>query len=499
MPWYGRGSVRTSITTLLARPDARWALLVVLVLAVVYGSTLCPTVYWYDSAELAGLARSLGVPHPPGYPLYTLIAHAFTWLPGEPALGVNVMSLVFGLASALACFGLGRAAGVRSSAAAVAALTLGVGRATWWNSVVAEVYMPGLTFTLGAMLLLLHAVRRNSLRMLWAAALVGGLGVGVHMSIATFGLGYLLLVASFGARVERGRDLVTLWASGWRTRAVALGGSALATALGLLVFLYVPLRTRAPDGSIDWAQAGRVISGGRFKALFLEDYELLERLGLVWRSFSDELSAVGLALAAVGLVVVGRRAPRVAAAFGLAIAGNVGFFLDYAVHDIEVFFLPSIALAAVLMGAGLDALARGLESRRVPHAVAVAGMLALPITSAVAHREHCDLSETTEVRDYAQRLIAEMPPRAQIVLYDLPFEWKRSAVLLYVREGLGLRGDVVIRRRLPLPALEAQVRAGVPLYGVVALKRVVSRPGLVMVPEGVLWRIRVDEAEPSPP
>ena len=53
--------------------------------AILYGLTLCPTVYWYDSAEFAASAASLGVPHPPGYPLYTLIAHVFTWLPGEPA------------------------------------------------------------------------------------------------------------------------------------------------------------------------------------------------------------------------------------------------------------------------------------------------------------------------------------------------------------------------------------------------------------------------------
>ena len=32
----------------------------------VFLSTACPTVYWYDSAEMATAAATLGIPHPPG-------------------------------------------------------------------------------------------------------------------------------------------------------------------------------------------------------------------------------------------------------------------------------------------------------------------------------------------------------------------------------------------------------------------------------------------------
>ena len=43
----------------------------------VYVLTLCPTVYVEDSAEFATAAAVFGVPHPPGYPLYTLLAGLF--------------------------------------------------------------------------------------------------------------------------------------------------------------------------------------------------------------------------------------------------------------------------------------------------------------------------------------------------------------------------------------------------------------------------------------
>ena len=62
---------------------------------VLYLLTLCPVVFWYDSAEYVTAAVTLGIPHPPGYPLYTLLGHVFTWLPLDSALAVNGMSATF--------------------------------------------------------------------------------------------------------------------------------------------------------------------------------------------------------------------------------------------------------------------------------------------------------------------------------------------------------------------------------------------------------------------
>lgn len=63
----------------------------------VFMLTLCPTVYVGDSGEMIAAAYSLGIPHPPGYPLFTIIAHLFTLLPlGTIAYRVNLLSAFFG-------------------------------------------------------------------------------------------------------------------------------------------------------------------------------------------------------------------------------------------------------------------------------------------------------------------------------------------------------------------------------------------------------------------
>ena len=65
-----------------------------------YVFTLAPTVTLEDSGEFITVAYHLGVPHFSGYPLWCLVAHAFTTLPwGSVAERVHLVSAVFGAAS----------------------------------------------------------------------------------------------------------------------------------------------------------------------------------------------------------------------------------------------------------------------------------------------------------------------------------------------------------------------------------------------------------------
>ena len=68
----------------------------------VYLITLCPTVYVGDSGEFTTAAYTLGITHPPGYPLYVLLGKIFTLIIpfGNIAYRINLMSAFFG---ALSC------------------------------------------------------------------------------------------------------------------------------------------------------------------------------------------------------------------------------------------------------------------------------------------------------------------------------------------------------------------------------------------------------------
>lgn len=63
----------------------------------IYLKTLNPTVTFIDSGELSAAASTLGIAHPTGYPLFTLLGYIFTILPisQSEVYNLNVMSAFF--------------------------------------------------------------------------------------------------------------------------------------------------------------------------------------------------------------------------------------------------------------------------------------------------------------------------------------------------------------------------------------------------------------------
>src|SRR6185295_6824657 len=86
----------------LSRPVDRWAFAITAVLVFFgYLYTLAPDMTLEDSGELAVGSFYAGVPHPPGYPVWTIYTWLFTLLPiSNIAYRVGLSSAVAG---ALAC------------------------------------------------------------------------------------------------------------------------------------------------------------------------------------------------------------------------------------------------------------------------------------------------------------------------------------------------------------------------------------------------------------
>ncbi|MDA0322955.1 MAG: DUF2723 domain-containing protein [Verrucomicrobia bacterium] len=195
---------------------------------VVYIATLAPTVTLEDSGELAVAADYLGVPHPPGYPIWTLLAWIFQALTGfvsfrghpNPAWGAALLSAVSGAAAvgviAMLASRSGsdllRAVSHRASetndgasgtpgadalawcAGVAAALLFAFSPVMWSQSVIVEVY--ALNALLLALILLLcyQWLWRPSPRLLMWTALLFGLGLTNYQVLLLVGLTLLAVV-----------------------------------------------------------------------------------------------------------------------------------------------------------------------------------------------------------------------------------------------------------------------------------------------------------------
>ncbi len=92
----------TPSESLDTRPPYRWACATFAAVLVVYLVTLAPTTAFWDTAEYIAAAKVLGIPHPPGNPLFTLMAHVWGLLPlaTDYAVRINLFAAVTSAAGA---------------------------------------------------------------------------------------------------------------------------------------------------------------------------------------------------------------------------------------------------------------------------------------------------------------------------------------------------------------------------------------------------------------
>lgn len=86
-----------------ARPPYLLAMVAGLAVLSLYVITLAPSIGFWDSGEYATAAHTLGIPHPPGSPLFVLLAHAWDVLLSPsglpPAVRINLFSAFLSAAS----------------------------------------------------------------------------------------------------------------------------------------------------------------------------------------------------------------------------------------------------------------------------------------------------------------------------------------------------------------------------------------------------------------
>ena len=163
----------------------------------IYLKTMAPSVSFWDCGEFIACATTLGVPHPPGSPLFVLIGRLFSFIPitSDVAFRVNLVSVfTSALSVSLIYLVTVRLIGLRSGrearisahiGGAVGSLSLAFSSTFWLNATEAEVYGFSMLFTsLGLYLALVWVERHNepwSDRLLLFIAYLFGLGGGVHL------------------------------------------------------------------------------------------------------------------------------------------------------------------------------------------------------------------------------------------------------------------------------------------------------------------------------
>ena len=396
--------------------ELRLALLVAIVAEAVYLLTLAPTVTSEDSGELITAAYRLGIAHPPGFPLWCLLARGFCLLPfAEPAYSVNLMSSVFGAATAGLVFLVCRQLRFPVGPSIAGALCLAFSRRFWSQAVITEVYTLNTALLAATILLLLLWSRSARRKFLYLAAAAFGLGLTNHyVLMLVVAPALLLFVVLTDARAVRSVRIVS----------IALG----IVCATLLLYAYLPLAaaTNPPlnwgDPS-NWERFVHHVTRGQYRSL-----ELVESipfstkvqfgrhfLSLLWLQFT------GIVLLPLGLLGLGvlRRTRHAALLLGGIVLLNTAVLIAV-LHftfeaenrsRVEEYYLPAYLCIAVLLAAGLTRIHEAMASTR-GRKVVLAACVAAPLIPLATHWRANDMSEYYLAYDYSREILESLEPDA---------------------------------------------------------------------------------------
>ncbi len=460
-------------------------LLIAASFSILYFFTLAPDILPADSGEFQLVAAELGVAHPPGFPLYTMLANLMTRLPLEAtaAYKVNLLSVITSVLTLILVYLAVYQLTGSIAAGIIGSLALGGATTFWAQATTANIRSLTGFFTALALYFLLkttgYSIRsgnqktsldaQNSIsqerlsgkRMTLFLALFFlaiGLGITHHGSlvfIATFFILFLLLVQPTYLAPRR-----------WPIILLAAG-------VGLATLLYLPIRGAAgafgaPD---DLNSMGGFLNhvlarGFRGDLLYFDDLGILwERLKVMGNVFAFQFPPFLLAAIVAGMAIMIWRRRLLA----LLIGGSMALFTlvaaIYRAPQTVEYLLPAYVLAVVSIGylAGV-AKKVGLTSK-VSRTNRVIGRYLAPILIALLlvaalgqfvdrYPSYSILHRDTTARDYAQPLLEQAPDKALILA-----DWHWATPLWYLQEVEGLRPDVEVQFVFPTAEAYAQTWA----------------------------------------
>ena len=458
---------------------------VFLIALLLYSWTLAPTVTLTDSGELIVVAHGLGVAHPPGFPLWVILAHLASLVPlGNVAVRINFSSALFAaLASSILTLVVAelmittpylptwkkrsaqqkkKAEDSRIGQLLICAPALGAGllmafsRTLWSYATIAEVYTLNTLLILVVLFLMLRwrrcivADRRDAGQAitthdgwLYAAALTFGLALGVHH--VTVGL-VLPAVAVIVYRTEGLR----FFASRRLVCAALISVGAL-----VAVYAYLPFAaSRSPV--INWGNPRSVqeiwwhITGRQYRVFLsftpkMMGAQFFEFCKMASREFGPAWLPLPLVFAFAGIGSAFKRDGTTFWFLLFIVIANLAYDLSYQIaEDKDAYYLPVFISIAIAAGFGIRWLIQLAVSKSmsVTRSYLVAAT-AILLTSATAFAANWPVNNRRDyfiAYDYVENLFSTIEPNGLLLTQD----WQVASPMFYAQEIEQRRRDVKV-------------------------------------------------------
>jgi hypothetical protein len=462
----------------------------------VYSWTLAPTVTLVDSGELIVVSHGLGVAHPPGFPLWVILAHLASLVPlGNVAVRINFSSALFAaLASAMLTLVVAelmitasylskwkqskrreqqsKKAGDDSgmSRLLVFAPALGAGllivfsRTLWFYATITEVYALNALLIVVIFFLMvrwrrcivaerMHIGRPTNVRQitgpitsydayLYAAALVFGLALGDHHVTVGLTLPALAVIVyrTEGVRFFTSRRLLY---------------AALISIAGLVaVYAYLPFAaSRSPV--INWGNPRSLqeiwwhITGRQYRVFLsftpkIMGQQFVEFCRMALREFGVAWLPLPLVLALAGFAGAYKRDRTTFWFLLFIVISNLAYDLSYEIaEDKDAYYLPVFISISIAAAYGIRWLIQNATLKfKAPslYWIATIAVLVTSATAFAANRPFNNRRRYFIAHDYVENLLSTIEPNGLLLTQD----WQVVSPMFYAQEIEQRRPDVKV-------------------------------------------------------
>jgi len=425
-------------------------------LLAVYVATLAPSVVGGDSGELTAAALTGGVPHPPGYPLFAMLARLFAALPLGHSLAwrVNLLSATStALAAGLVCAVVQLWTDEAAPGLAAAAL-FGTNSVVWLHATSAEVFGLNALFVASTVLLWLCAERSAARRFVFGLCFVSGLAMCNHHTFVFVGAPLVLR---------------SLWVARRRLYVSGIAASIALGLCGLLPYVYLSLASRASAG-VSWGDqtslGGLVahvlrLNYGTFSmgqasrgGAFIDQGTFLPTLWRMWGHAFPRFLWIGPPFALLGIYLGGKDRQMRTATYVLAgvlcgyvvafcLLSNLSTSRALYLTVLDRFSIQADLMLAIAMGLGFAktlSWARGHWSfmAKRPHLVHTL-VLILFALGVSAHASDASERNNRVFSDFVRTAFASLPSNAIVITMGDHL----TGSIFYFRDVERLRPDII--------------------------------------------------------
>jgi hypothetical protein len=456
-----------------------YAVLTGLLIFIIYLITIAPTIIQIDAGELTAVQALLGIAHPTGYPLFTIVGYLFSKipLPFTPAYQLNILAAIWcSLGAGFFVYtskfildnitkfsrtrkskknsGKNSQKGIKASAAKSASLPdsikyiasvgggifLGLSKTFWFQSTSVEVYSMHIFLISLIIFVLIKAYvyeregKPSSIKNPWLILAVAlALGFSNHMTTLLILPG----IAYFYFLKEK-----------WSASSLKQIGLMLLVFFPLLIIFYSYLPIRASQNPVinwgnpvDFERIMRHISGKQYQVwLFSSAAAAKKQLAYFINNLPSEFTFPFI-ISLVGLFVAYARARKLFLFLIITFIATVAYSINYDINDIDSYFLLAYIMLAYFSVFGIIKIYEFITSGIYKTAVVGSLIILLSAAEFFINFKEVNQSDTYTFEDYTKALISSTDKNSVVFSYLWDYFVSASYYYQYVE---GFRKDVAI-------------------------------------------------------